>query len=102
MLQYTQPPSRRLSELSDAIRHTIGTVVVHAESMPRRQPCEKDAAVEGLFRTVLDAVRDLLYISAPRSGIPSDIVPWQELDPGLSSAARPPCSPMTPPLPVGP
>ena len=83
-----QPPEL-LSELSDAVRHTIATVVAHAESAPRPAPGEKDAAVEGLIRTVLGAVRNLLYISAPRSGyIPSDIVPSQELDPGLSSAAQ--------------
>ncbi|KAH7885094.1 ras guanine nucleotide exchange factor domain-containing protein [Phlebopus sp. FC_14] len=84
------PPPDLVSDLSHIARDAIASVLQKNQSLtgiPHRT--EHAQALDNLIRTVVVAVRNLLYISAPPSGhIPSNIIPRDARDRRETTAAQ--------------
>lgn len=84
------PPPELVSNLSHVARNAIASVVQKNQSLNRisRRP-EHAQVLDDLIRTVVVAVRNLLYISAPPSGhIPSQLIPRDARDRRGTTAAQ--------------
>ena len=84
----TPLPPELITDLSDAVRRAIIAVVesIQSAGLPRRP--DEDLAMDSLVHAVVLAVRNLLYVSAAPSHIPSNVLPREARDRRINTASH--------------